>query len=31
LNSDKIYIEDASVRIQNLITIIKHRESGEQS
>ena len=31
LNSDKIHIEDTSVRIQNLITIIKHRESGEQS
>ena len=31
LNSDKIHIEDTSVRIQNLVTIIKHRESGEQS
>ena len=30
LNSDKIYIEDASVRIENLKFVIKHR-SGEQS
>jgi hypothetical protein len=30
LRSDKIYIEDASVRIENLKFVIKHR-SGEQS
>ena len=30
LSSDKIYIEDASVRIENLKFVIKHR-SGEQS
>ena len=30
LRSDKIYIEDASVQIENLKFVIKHR-SGEQS
>lgn len=30
LRSDKIFIEDASVRIENLKFVIKHR-SGEQS
>jgi hypothetical protein len=30
LRSDKVFIEDASVRIENLKFVIKHR-SGEQS
>ena len=30
LKSDKVHIEDASVRIENLKFVIKHR-SGEQS
>ena len=30
LNSDKVFIENASVRIENLKFVIKHR-SGEQS
>ena len=31
LKSDKIHIEDASVRIENLKFVINYRESGEQS
>ena len=31
LRSDKIHIEDASVRIENLKFVINYRESGDQS
>jgi hypothetical protein len=31
LRSDKVFIEDASVRIENLKFVINYRESGDQS
>ena len=31
LKSDKVHIEDASVRIENLKFVINYRESGDQS
>jgi len=31
LNSEKVMIENASVRIENLKFVINYRESGEQS